>query len=90
MNIIFQKHDQHWNEYVHIDSDVVFGNKEKLKVIVTPHIVTPSPTATFKIHSEIDKVCLQELYAHVSCYFLLNSNNLNVTPLGARRNMTSP
>ena len=70
MNIIFQKYDQDWIEHIDLDSDVVFGDKEKLRVIVTPYIITLSLTAIFEIDSEIDKVCLQELYTHVSSYVL--------------------
>ena len=54
VNIIFQKYDQDWSKYVYLDSDVVLGDKEKLKMIVTPHIVTLSPTATFEVDSNID------------------------------------
>ena len=53
-------------------------------MIVIPHIVTPSPTVTFGIDSKIDNVCIQELY---TCKLLLF---VDVTPRGARCDMTSP
>ena len=45
MTVIFQRYDTDWNEYIDLDEEAVLNEKDKLKVIVTPTITTPSPSS---------------------------------------------
>ena len=42
--VTFQRYDGEWGEYVDLDDDYSIANKEKLKAIVTPILVTPPAT----------------------------------------------
>ena len=39
--VTFQRYDSEWGEYVDLDDEYSLGNKEKLKAVVTPVVVTP-------------------------------------------------
>ena len=42
--IVFQKYNEEWEEYVDLDRDAVWGVKENLKVVVSPITITLSQT----------------------------------------------
>ena len=46
VEVVFQKFDPEWQEYVDLEKNTVLDQKEKLKMVITPIIVTPSPTGT--------------------------------------------
>ena len=41
----FQKFDPEWEEYIDLDEGCHLVNKEKLKEVVTPRLVTPTSSA---------------------------------------------
>ena len=41
VSIGFQRYDPDWEEYIKLDADTILSDKEKLKVVVTPRIVSP-------------------------------------------------
>ena len=47
--ISFQKFDTEWQEYIELDEHAVVDNKDKLKVVVTPRLVTPLSSAQVRI-----------------------------------------
>lgn len=46
VEVVFQNFDPEWQEYVDLEKNTVLDQKEKLKMVITPIIVTPSPTGT--------------------------------------------
>ena len=45
IRISFQKFDPKWEEYIDLDESCDLVNKEKLKEVVTPRLVTPTSSA---------------------------------------------
>ena len=41
VSVSFQKFDADWNEYVELDENSRIANRDKLKVVVSPRLVTP-------------------------------------------------
>ena len=52
VKVVFQKFDNEWNEFIDLEDDAVLDKKEKLKVVVTPLLITPSPTVDTEVKME--------------------------------------
>ena len=41
LTVTFQRYDEAWGEYIELSEDDIIRNKDKLKVVVTPCMITP-------------------------------------------------
>ena len=46
ITVSFQKWDPTWSEYVELGKTAIVQEKDKLNVVVTPHLVTPTASKT--------------------------------------------
>ena len=58
VTITFQRYDAEWEEYIDLEEDTALNDKEKLKVIVTPTLTTPSmsPPSVATVMTPVDEV----------------------------------
>ena len=54
INVYFQKFNTDWKEFIELDDTAVLCNRDKLKVIVTPQLVTPCITPKTSIVEDED------------------------------------
>ena len=45
ITVSFLKFNLDWDDYIELDHDELVNDKDKLKVVVTPHLVTPAPSS---------------------------------------------
>ena len=71
MNVVtFQRFDPKWNKMVDLDEEAVVNDKDKLKALVTPILVTPPVTSP-------DESCLEvSMHAGTTHTLPLSFNNL--------------
>ena len=43
--VSFHKFSLEWDDYIELDHDGLVNDKDKLKVVVTPRLITPAPSS---------------------------------------------
>jgi hypothetical protein len=56
VTVVFQRYDSDWNEYIDLDEEAVLNEKDKLKVVVSPTITTPSPSSAAAVIIDEDEM----------------------------------
>ena len=70
ITITFHKFNVEWEDYIELTDDDAIENKDKLKVVVTPRIVTPGTA------SQSDVVSTIVYNIHHACVYVYTVNSL--------------
>lgn len=65
IDLTLQRYDDDWKEFIDLDAGDTVANKDKLKVVVSSHLHTPSPANTEKVNVKTDETKLMPLCSYL-------------------------